>query len=217
MSNDAHVPLYRSRFVAVGYDLFNRLLWFPTGSDRLRHEFVDSLGLRPGGRVLEIGCGTGLVTRHLVGSGASVTSVERSATMLAAARDRAPGATFLLADAIDDPPAGGPFDHVVLAFVLHELEPDDRVGLLATAQASLAAGGSVDVLEWSRPANPLLAAGWSATVQTVEPRVAWDVLDDGVDVALARAGLVIAADRTAAGGRARLIRALIAGARSVTS
>ena len=48
----------------------------PEYPDRVYEVLTERCGLRPGARVLEIGPGTGLVTRHLLGAGASVTTVE---------------------------------------------------------------------------------------------------------------------------------------------
>ncbi len=48
----------------------------PDYPDRVYEILSERCGLRPAIRVLEIGPGTGLVTRHLLASGASVTAVE---------------------------------------------------------------------------------------------------------------------------------------------
>jgi ubiquinone/menaquinone biosynthesis C-methylase UbiE len=64
---------------------------------RLRRRFLRFTGLRPGHRVLEIGCGTGVVLRdiaRLVGPRGTVVGVDPSRTVLAAARQlcgRRPG------------------------------------------------------------------------------------------------------------------------------
>jgi ubiquinone/menaquinone biosynthesis C-methylase UbiE len=56
---------------------------------RLRRRFLRFVGVRPGQRVLEIGCGTGVVLRDLsrvVGRRGAVVGVDASRTVLAAAR-----------------------------------------------------------------------------------------------------------------------------------
>ena len=196
-------PLYRRRAAAAGYDVLNALLWLPGGSDRLRRAFVGSLQVHPGDRVLELGCGTGLVTRHLCAAGAVVTAVDRAGGMLAVARRRAPAARFVDAD-LGALTVADRFDHVVLAFVLHELDPDRRVDVLRRSAGWLAPGGRIGILEWSAPAAPLRRRAWATVVRAIEPRVAHDILDRGLTGAIARAGLTIETDRAAAGGRARL-------------
>src|SRR3954469_9548103 len=46
----------------------------------------------PARRTLDVGCGTGFLTRHLPGD---VTGLDQSAAMLDVARDRVPWASFL--------------------------------------------------------------------------------------------------------------------------
>src|SRR5690242_19289921 len=83
------------------YDLDN-----PDGAD---HAFYRALAAEVGARVIvDLGCGTGLLTRSLAGPGRTVTGVDPSATMLGFAR-RQPGAdavTWILGDATALPPTG---------------------------------------------------------------------------------------------------------------
>jgi SAM-dependent methyltransferase len=87
-------------------------------------------GLRPGMRVLDLGCGAGdstFVVAGLVGPGGSVVGVDHSAEALARARLRAgqrglAQVQFIEGD-IHDPAPGGPFDAVVERIALW-LVPD---------------------------------------------------------------------------------------------
>ena len=203
--SEVHTPLYQLALVARGYDALNALLWLPTGSDRLRRQFVDTIDLQATDRVLEFGCGTGLVTRHLCATGATVTAVDRSPAMLAAPRRRAAAATFVTDDVLGSA-LDGPFDRVVLSFVLHELDPIRRRTLLQRAAALLSPTGWIAILEWARPAGAVQRRVWTLVVQAIEPKVAHDVLVDGIDTAIAGADLTIVGDRTHVGGRARSIR-----------
>ena len=157
-----------------------------------------------GDRVLELGCGSGLVTRHLCAAGADVTAVDRAPAMLAAAQRRAPQATFVTAD-LGSLTLDSQFDHVVLAFVLHELDADTRVELLRRSAGWVRTNGRVAVLEWAAPAGRLRSRSWAAIVRAIEPRVAHDILGGGLVAAIAGAGLTIEADCPTAGGRARII------------
>ena len=49
--------------------------------DGLMERIVDEAGVAPGDRVLEIGAGAGVLTRHLIDRGASVTAVEVDASL----------------------------------------------------------------------------------------------------------------------------------------
>ena len=199
-------PRSRHRLVAVGYDLLNTVLWLPSGSDRLRRRFVTSLELTPGTRVLELGCGTGLVTRHLCAADVEVVAVDQAPAMLAAARRRAPQAAFVTGN-VSSTAIDGEFDRVVLAFILHELAPEARVDVLRRSASVLAPEGSIGILEWARPAGRIGGRVWASVVGVIEPPVAHDVLGHGLDDAVAAAGLAIRTDERAAGGRARIVRA----------
>jgi len=78
--------------------------------------FVASL---PAGRMLDIGCGTGFLTRHLRGS---VVAVDQSAEMLELARARAPGVELVRADVPLLPFADGAFDLAFSSNVYSHIE-----------------------------------------------------------------------------------------------
>ena len=124
-------------------------------------------GIRPGMRILDIGCGAGDVTfvaADLVGPDGSVVGVDRSPDALARARLRAGqrGLTqvqFIQGD-INDPAPGGPFDAIVERLALW-LVPDPAELLRRQAEV-LRPGGLVVPIEIdlstirSLPENPLL-------------------------------------------------------------
>jgi cyclopropane fatty-acyl-phospholipid synthase-like methyltransferase len=79
--------------------------------------------LRPGSRVLDLGCGTGLPTaRQLVEAGLDVVGVDLSARMVELARNNVPMAAFHHLDLADLRPGGparlGSFDAVAAFFSL---------------------------------------------------------------------------------------------------
>jgi len=61
---------------------------------------VEALDLRPGQRILDVGCGPGRHALELAGRGFQVVGIDISSTFIDLARDGAPpGATFLVGDA----------------------------------------------------------------------------------------------------------------------
>jgi SAM-dependent methyltransferase len=102
---------------------------------RLRRRYLKWLPVRTGDRVLEVGCGTGVVARDLaalVGGRGVVTAVDTSATLLARARAlsrRVPGGRiqFRHADGHRLPFADGRFDAVLAITVILHVEDPLRV------------------------------------------------------------------------------------------
>jgi ubiquinone/menaquinone biosynthesis C-methylase UbiE len=85
----------------------------------LLERFVAGL---PGERMLDVGCGTGWLTRRL--SGSLLAAVDRSAAMLALARERLPHAVLAVADLAALPFLDGSFDLVFASHVYGHLEPE---------------------------------------------------------------------------------------------
>ncbi|HEU5030525.1 MAG TPA: L-histidine N(alpha)-methyltransferase [Spirillospora sp.] len=107
----------------------------------------------PGARVLEVGCGVGAQTVHLLESspGVDLTAVDVSAASLAQARERVTArfpearVRWLRADLLDLPFPGGAFDHLFVCFVLEHLR--DPAAALAGLRRVLRPGGTLTVIE----------------------------------------------------------------------
>jgi SAM-dependent methyltransferase len=125
-------------------------------------------GIRPGMRVLDLGCGAGDVTfvaADLVGPDGSVVGVDRSPEALARAQLRArqrglAQVRFVEGD-IHDPAPGGPFDAIVERLVLWAVP--DPAAVLRRQATVLRPGGLVVPIEAdlstarSLPDNPIAA------------------------------------------------------------
>ncbi len=82
-----------------------------------------------GKRILEIGCGTGWLTRRVAPLAAHYQAVEPSAFMLAEAGDLHP-AQAVRASGQELPFAAGSFDRIVMSWVLLDLRPSVRAQVL---------------------------------------------------------------------------------------
>ena len=82
-------------------------------------------------RCVDVACGTGFLTRHLRGD---VTALDQSASMVAIARDRLPGAEVVQAEALPLPFAAGAFDRVVTSHFYGHLLEGEREAFLADAR-----------------------------------------------------------------------------------
>jgi SAM-dependent methyltransferase len=137
--------------------------------------FVEA-GIRPGMRVLDLGCGAGDVTfvaADLVGPDGFVVGVDRSAEALARARLRAgrrglAQVQFVEGD-LNDPAPGGPFDAIVERLVLWAVP--DPAALLRRQARVLRPGGLVVPIESdlstirSLPETPFTTQGKSWVVE----------------------------------------------------
>jgi SAM-dependent methyltransferase len=107
-----------------------------------------------GSRVLDIGCGTGSVTRAAARRGRTALGVDLSSAMIAVARDRAARAglanvAFDRADAQVHPFPAGAFD-VVLSRTGASFFGDAPAAFANLARAT-AAGGRLALVTWQRP------------------------------------------------------------------
>lgn len=118
-------------------------------------------GVRSGHRVLDVGCGTGYLTRILapvVGPDGQVTGVDPSTPMIEYARRRAPAnCSYLVGEgqALDLPDAA--FDTVVSSLAVHHMPAAARGAALREMFRVLRPGGRLLIAEFRPPANPLLA------------------------------------------------------------
>lgn len=85
--------------------------------DFARRPILDALALQPGDRLLEIGCGGGLLLRDALGTGVKAAGLDHSPDMAALARERAPGAAVLQATAERLPFAADAFTAVAMSVV----------------------------------------------------------------------------------------------------
>lgn len=161
--------------LAPAYDRFNLIASF--GLDGCWRARTASR-LPVGGKILDIGCGTGdlaLAAAARVGPGGRVTGVDFSEAMLARARDKAAAARagnveFVRASADDLPFAGGTFDAVVSAFVLRSLA-GIRDRCAREMGRVLRPGGEAFLLELSRPPAPGLRLLHSLYLRFLVPAI----------------------------------------------
>ncbi|WP_128801659.1 MULTISPECIES: methyltransferase domain-containing protein [unclassified Streptomyces] len=120
-------------------------------------------GAQEGDRVLDVGCGTGYLTRHMaarVGPAGTVTGVDPSPPVLAYARRRKqrPGSapcTYQegIAESLDLPDAS--FDTVVTSLMLHHLPEELRPAALREMLRVVRPGGRLLVVEFQPPKSRL--------------------------------------------------------------
>lgn len=157
--------------IARRYDRVNTVLSAGTDSG-WRRRAARETGLRPGGKALDVACGSGKLTAELAriaGPGGRVTGLDFSREMLDIARHNHPGIEFLEGDALDLPFEAGRFDASTIAFGLRNLA-DPVLGLKEMVRV-LKPGGRAVVLEFVRPPRGPVGGAYRLYLRTVLPLV----------------------------------------------
>jgi ubiquinone/menaquinone biosynthesis C-methylase UbiE len=131
------------------------------GWDAELDELGEAIAALPPARTLDVACGTGFLTRHLVGD---VVGLDQSARMLEEAARQVPTATFVQGDALALPFPDRSFDRIFTGHFYGHLEEPQRVEFLDEAR---------------RVARELVIVDASRTQSEVADEVSQRVLEDG--------------------------------------
>ncbi len=135
---------------------YNRGIWLLTlGRLKKFHHFIAENSIRNGMRVLELGCGSGLLTEKLARCGAQVTAIDSSPAMLAEAQRRLDAenlggrVTFELMDAaqIEDFFPQASFECIVASLMFSEIPTQQRSYLLKACRSRLTPDGVLLILD----------------------------------------------------------------------
>lgn len=133
----------RKRIVAEGYDQVAERYVAWSGKDPIRLHYVDRLikSVPHGGRILDIGCGSGDPVAVRLVEHFDVVGVDISATQVAFARRNVPAARFIESDIMEVrfPPLE--FDAVCAFFSITHLPREEHAALLGRVNRWLKHGG----------------------------------------------------------------------------
>ena len=157
--------------IAGRYDLMNTVM--TAGLNRLwNKKVVGATRLGPGGRALDLACGTGTLTRDLakkVGPEGYVLGVDFSRQMLHAARS-APNVEYRLGDATDlQGVPSGAFDAATIAYGARNIP--DLDALFSEMARTLRPGGVAVCLEIARPTGRISSAFYGVWFDKLVPRL----------------------------------------------
>jgi ubiquinone/menaquinone biosynthesis C-methylase UbiE len=129
--------------------------WFFGLRKRRYDQLVALAGIRAGDRVLDIGCGTGFLSRRAAmatGPTGTVVGVDPSAPVIEFARGASPSwCRYVVApgDAVDEPDAS--FDVAISSLAIHHIPPAQRVATLREMRRLLRPGGRLLVADFRPP------------------------------------------------------------------
>ena len=147
------------------YDRYAALLSF--GQDpRWRRFLVSRLSVGPAATVLDVACGTGAVSREIVRQhGCSVVGLDQNEGMLAAGRALTDDEriTYVQGEAERLPFDDAAFDALTFTYLLRYV--DDPAATMRELARVVRPGGTVAMLEFGVPRNPLWRAAWELWVR----------------------------------------------------
>lgn len=153
---------YDFNTIAANYDRLNHLMTL--GLDRCWRRWAVR-GLQ--GNVLDVACGTGDMVVELMKQGCTVTGVDLSEEMMVIARQKAPAATYMIADAEHLPFDDDTFDAVTCAFGVRNFVHLGQ-GLNEMLRV-LKPGGTMVILELATPDSALVRPLYSIYSRHIIP------------------------------------------------
>jgi ubiquinone/menaquinone biosynthesis C-methylase UbiE len=152
-SSRTYLPAAGRDWRLLLYDPFVKLL----GGDAARRVLLDQAALRPGQRVLDVGCGTGTLATLIkqLHPEVEVVGLDPDPKALARARHKAERAAVPVqfdrgfGDAL--PYAEASFDRVFSSFMFHHLPAEEKGTILRAARRVLKADGEFYMMDFEGP------------------------------------------------------------------
>jgi len=145
-----YLPAAGSDWALPFYDPFVKLL----GGDGVRRTLLEQADLRPGHRVLDVGCGTGTLVTLIkrVNPDVSVVGLDPDPKALTRATRKAAqaGVSIQFDQGFSDelPYAEASFDRVFSSFMFHHISADQREGTLHEVWRVLRPGSTLHLLDF---------------------------------------------------------------------
>lgn len=144
--------------------------WAEIQEGMLRPSYLavfDALGVGPGTRLLDVGCGTGMAPQLAAARGALVSGIDASSASIEIARERTPAGDFRVGEMEELPFADQAFD-AVTSFNAFQYAADPVAALRQAARVSTS-GGRVAMVVWGEPHLTEHAATLAAIAPLMPP------------------------------------------------
>ncbi len=182
-TDTSYVPALGLPWLTRYYDV---VLQSVLKEEHFKRRLIDQAAVRPGQRVLDLGCGTATLTLLLKKSvaDADVVGLDGDPQTLAIARRKADelglAVKFVEGLAYAPPFEVGSFDCIVSSLLFHHLSPDNKQLTLRKCLELLRPGGTLQIADWGRAQDPLmrlaflsiqLLDGFATTADSVSGRL----------------------------------------------
>lgn len=153
-TDQRYIPALRFKIFTPFYDLVQRLF---VGDKHYKKQLIERADIRPGQRILDVGCGTGTLALMVKSGqpGAKVTGLDADPQMLKVARDKAAEAgldvEFSEGFASELPYPDASFDRVLSTLMIHHLKTADKEALSREIYRVLKPGGQMHILDFGKP------------------------------------------------------------------
>jgi len=160
-SRQRYVPALRFRSLTGLYDPVVRTT---TREREFKGRLLRQATIKPGQRVLDLGCGTGtlVIEAKVAEPGAELVGLDGDPEVLgrAARKADAAGAQVQSDEGLSSelPYDHDSFDVVLATLFFHHLTRADKLATAREIARVLRPGGALHVADWGRPADPLMAA-----------------------------------------------------------
>ncbi len=152
--SESYIPALRFNVLTSLYDPLMR--WFMP-EEQFKRRLLQEAGIKPGFKVLDLGCGTGTLTLMLKQETpeAIVYGIDSDPPILSIARSKAleSGTDVLFQEsmAFNLPYAENTFDRVLASLVLHHLTAENKNKTLSEVFRVLRPGGELHVADFGKP------------------------------------------------------------------
>jgi len=153
------IPALRFRWLTQFYDL---VIAATLKEEQFKRRLVEQASLKPGHRVLDLGCGTATLTIMLKRAcpEATVIGLDGDPEVLGIARQKitTTGVEIALHEgmAFAPPFASKSFDRIVSSLVFHHLRTEDKRRTLEKIRELLRPGGELHIADWGQAQNILM-------------------------------------------------------------
>ena len=182
---DSYVHALRFRWLTPLYD---GVVAATTRERTFRAAVLEQAGLRPGQRVLDLGCGTGTLAIEMASRcpGLQIFGLDGDPEVLARAERKAVRAgveiTWQHGLATRLPFPDGSFDRAVSTLFFHHLATEDKVSAARELHRVLRPGGQLHVADWGPPTSRLqrllfLPVQWLDGFANTTPQLAGGLTD----------------------------------------